>query len=82
MQLCLALAHLMVKTDELSMADDAETARSRHTGKAKSMAGTTVTGQAQQGRRQAVGRALQEGGEPMDLLDSGLARRSALAAPS
>lgn len=61
---------------------DAATVRSQRTGAksmagpgGKSVAGTIPGAKSRQGASQHAGRVMQEGDEPMDLLDSGLARK-------
>ncbi|KAK9863569.1 hypothetical protein WJX84_009478 [Apatococcus fuscideae] len=73
-----------VFSDDDGDAGDAATVRSQPAGsrsvasaRAKSVAGTVSGAKSQRGARQHAGRAMQEGDEPMDLLDSGLARRMA-----
>lgn len=41
----------------------------------KSVAGNALDGKSRAGSSQRAGRVMQEGEEPMDLLDSGLARK-------
>ncbi|KAK9864417.1 hypothetical protein WJX84_009705 [Apatococcus fuscideae] len=73
-----------VFSDDEEGAGDAATVRSDRTGakstagaRGKSTAGSILDGKSRRGGSQGAGRVMQEGEEPMDLLDSGLARKMA-----